>query len=112
AEDRHISPTRFHNSVTNAPAGYWSIAMRSMAPATVVCAYDGSFSAGLLEAVSQVSDAQRACLLLAYDTDYPEPLRSLRPIPDGFGVALVLAPRPSPEALAYLELSLSTAQVD
>ena len=24
--DRLISPTRFHNSVHNAPAGYWSIA--------------------------------------------------------------------------------------
>ena len=26
SDDRLISPTRFHNSVHNAPAGYWSIA--------------------------------------------------------------------------------------
>ena len=29
AADRQVSPTRFHNSVHNAPAGYWSIATRS-----------------------------------------------------------------------------------
>jgi len=33
-EDRLISPTRFHNSVHNAPAGYWSIATPDMNPST------------------------------------------------------------------------------
>ena len=33
-----------------------------------------------------------AVLLIAYDASYPEPLRSVRPIPDAFGVALLLAP--------------------
>lgn len=48
-EDRTLSPTRFHNSVHNAPAGYWSIATGSMASSNVLAAYDGSFVAGLLE---------------------------------------------------------------
>ena len=30
--DRLISPTRFHNSVHNAPSGYWGIASGSRAP--------------------------------------------------------------------------------
>ena len=30
--DRQISPTRFHNSVHNAPAGYWSIASGASRP--------------------------------------------------------------------------------
>jgi hypothetical protein len=38
-------------------------------------------------------------LLIAYDTDYPEPLRSVRPIVDAFGVALVFAPQPSERTL-------------
>ena len=37
---REVSPTRFHNSVHNAPAGYWSIATRSHAPSTSLCGYD------------------------------------------------------------------------
>ena len=31
-------------------------------------------------------------LLVAYDTEYPQPLHAKRPIPDAFGVALVLTP--------------------
>jgi hypothetical protein len=29
---------------------------------------------------------------VAYDSAYPEPLHAVRPIPDAFGVAMVLAP--------------------
>jgi hypothetical protein len=92
SSDRLISPTRFHNSVHNAAAGYWSISSGSMATSSVLCARDASFAAGLLEAMVQVATEQVSVLLLAYDTDYPEPLYSARPIPDSFGVGLVLAP--------------------
>lgn len=105
-EDRYISPTRFHNSVHNAAAGYWSIATASMATSSVLCAYDGSFGAGLLEAATQVVTEQTRVLLLAYDTPYPEPLRSKRPIPDEFGVALVLAPQASEKTLARVSIVL------
>jgi len=46
-------------------------------------------------------------LLIAYDTSYVEPLRSKRPIPDAFGVALVLAPAGAPAALAGLSAQLT-----
>jgi len=71
----------------------------------VLCAHDGSFAAGLLEAMAQVMLEQTAVLLVAYDTDYPEPLRSVRPLPDTFGVALVLAPRRSERSLAQWQLA-------
>jgi len=103
--DRLISPTRFHNSVHNAPAGYWSIATRSMAPSTSLCAYDGSFSAGLLEACALAHSGGEAVLLIAYDAPYPEPLRAARPVPDAFGAALLLAPEPSDASLARIEVS-------
>lgn len=104
-EDRLISPTRFHNSVNNAAAGYWDIATGSMAPATVVAAYDGSLAAGLLETLSQVVQEQHPVLLIAYDADYPEPLYRVRPIPDGLGTALVVTPAPGDRALARIRLS-------
>ncbi len=98
--DRLISPTRFHNSVHNVASGYWGIATGSMTPSVVLCAYDGSFAAALLEALSQVMLSRSPVLLLAYDSNYPEPLFSVRPITDSFAVALVLVPKPSPRSLA------------
>jgi hypothetical protein len=107
--ERVISPTRFHNSVHNAPSGYWSISSGSMATSSVLCAYDGSFAAGLLEATAQVVTVQCPVLLLAYDTDYPEPLYGVRPIPDTMGLGLLLAPTPGAHSLARLTIDAATA---
>jgi len=110
--ERLISPTRFHNSVHNAAAGYWGIATGATAACNALCAYDASFGAGLLEAMAQVAVEERPVLLIAYDASYPEPLRSARPIPDAFGVALVLAPRAGAGALAQLQARLTDEPAD
>jgi hypothetical protein len=112
SDDRHISPTRFHNSVHNAPAGYWGIASGAMTPATVLCAHDGSFGAGLLEALTQVAVEGWGTLLIAYDMPYPEPLHAKRPLPAAFGIALALMPERSVRSLARIELSLADAEPD
>jgi hypothetical protein len=106
---REVSPTRFSNSVHNAAAGYWSIATGSMNESNVVCAFDASFCAGLLEAMTQSRVAQRDILLVAYDTEYPPPLHAKRPIPDGFGIALVLTPTANEKTLARLQFELTSA---
>jgi len=111
-DDRSISPTRFHNSVHNAPAGYWGIASGAMTPATVLCAHDASFGAGLLEAMTQLSVDGLGTLLIAYDMPYPEPLHAKRPLPSAFGIALALMPSRSAHSLARLELELSDAEPD
>jgi hypothetical protein len=89
---REVSPTRFHNSVHNAPSGYWGIAAQSREAVTSVSCFDASFAAGLLEAGVQAVTSERRVLLVAYDLPYPAPLDRVRPIDAGFGVALVLAP--------------------
>ena len=104
SNDRLISPTRFHNSVHNASSGYWSISSGAMATSSVLCARDASFSAGLLEAMTQVAVDGIAVLLVAYDTAYPEPLNTVRPLPDTFGIALVLSPKQSVHSLAQWSL--------
>jgi len=104
--ERQISPTRFHNSVHNAAAGYWSIAARSQEPSTSLCCYDASFAAGLFEAAAQVVVNGVAVALIAYDQPYPEPLRALRPVGANFGMALVLAPQPSGRTFASMEVTL------
>jgi hypothetical protein len=112
SDDRQISPTRFHNSVHNAAAGYWSIATGAMAPSTVLGAFDACFGAGLLEALTQVVVDDTQVALLACDTRYPEPLHSARPITDAFGIALVFAPHQSRGALAKISVSLTDAGAD
>ncbi|HWW19943.1 MAG TPA: beta-ketoacyl synthase chain length factor [Steroidobacteraceae bacterium] len=106
SEDRQISPTRFHNSVHNAASGYWSIAYGCTRPSTSLCAGDASFGAGLLEAMAQLACGAESVMVLAYDADYPQPLRATRAIPDAFAIALLLAPAQSERALAQLQLEL------
>ena len=104
-DDRQISPTRFHNSVHNAAAGYWGIATGAMAPCQVLCAYDGSFGAGLIDALGQVVLDRQPTLLIAYDSEYPVPLFAKRPVPDVAGIALLLTPERSERSLASITVT-------
>jgi hypothetical protein len=106
---REVSPTRFHNSVHNAPSGYWGIATQSREAVTSVSCYDASFAAGLLEAGVQAVAGNRPILLVAYDLPYPDPLDHPRHIEAGFGVAFVLLPTPSQGALAEVRMAVSPA---
>ncbi len=112
SDDRQISPTRFHNSVHNAAAGYWGIATRAMAPCQVLCAYDASFGAGLLDALGQVALDGQPVLLIAYDSEYPEPLHATRPVPDVGGVALLLTAEATSHSLARLTLTPTRAAAE
>ncbi len=109
---REISPTRFANSVHNAAAGYWSIGTGAMAQSNVLCAFDASFGAGLLEAMTQVAVDHTPVLLVAYDSEYPQPLHAKRPIPDAFGVAMVLTPERRATSLAKLDAVQSGVECD
>ena len=105
-EERQVSPTRFHNSVHNAPSGYWGIATRSHCPSTSLCAFDWSFAIGLLEAATQLHADQPEVLLIAYDMPYPMPFGAIRRVEQPFGAALLLARRRSERSMAALELTL------
>ena len=106
-----ISPIRFTNSVHNAASGYWHIAVGSRRSSTSLCAYDGSFGAGLLEAATLMHDHPEPLLLVAYDLPYPEPLHSARPLPDNLGLALVLTPRPTRRSIAELRVAALPARL-
>jgi hypothetical protein len=107
-----MSPTRFHNSVHNAPAGYWGIFARSRAPSTTLCGYDASFAAGLLEAATQAAVERRPVLLVAYDLTSPEPLHSLWPVPRPFAAALVLTPEPAGSPGVRLRIEIADGNAD
>lgn len=103
-EPSALSPTRFHNSVHNAPAGYWTIATDCHAPSAAVCGYRASLGGGLLEAAMQAIADQRPVLLVCSDIAGTGPLGTMTESNQAFGCALVLAPQAGPNSLARLEL--------
>ena len=93
---RTISPTKFHNSVHNAAAGYWTIGAGALAPSTAISAYDASFAQGLLEALVQIATGSEAVLLVAYDGTGTGPLGRISPSSGLLGGALLLVRDPTP----------------
>lgn len=87
-----ISPIKFHNSVHNAAAGYWSIGTGSLAPYTAITAARYTFAAGLLEAATQVVCEHRPVLYVAFDIESKGALAAMAPSRGLLGVALVLGP--------------------
>jgi hypothetical protein len=100
-----LSPTRFHNSVHNAAAGYWTIASDCRAPSSAICAGQASFGAGLLEAATQACADQRVVLFVCSDTAGVGPLGELIGCTLAFGCALVLSPV-TEEPLPRLKLAM------
>ena len=115
SDDRLISPIRFHNSVNNAASGYWGIATGATAASAIMSAFDGSFAAGLLEALVQLNtpdETDGRVLLIAYDAPYPEPLHACRPIDAPFAIGLLLSNQPGAGSIARLEAELSEQPAD
>ena len=107
--DGAISPTQFHNSVHNAAAGYWGIAVGSTRPSVSVGGFDDSAATGLLTAASHVMARAVPTLLVAYDAPLTEPLASVRETGCPFATALVLTP--GPEGVAILDVEVSPEDV-
>ncbi len=104
-QPRTLSPTRFHNSVHNAAAGYWTIGTGAMQPATALSAMQASFAQGLLEAMAQLACGEAAVLLVAYDGSASGPLGEHARSNGLLGAGLVLS-HDSNETGPVLQLSL------
>jgi Beta-ketoacyl synthase, N-terminal domain len=97
------SPTKFHNSVHNAAAGYWSIGTGSMQPYTAVAAFSETFAAGLLESLTQIAVAAEPVLCVAYDTEARGPLATQIRCSRLLGLSLLMTPTATPRSVARLE---------
>jgi hypothetical protein len=104
-----ISPIKFHNSVHNAAAGYWSIGTGSYASYTALSAFRYTFAAGLLEAATQVVCDQRSVLYVACDVEAKGAMATIAPSRGLLGVALVLGLHSRP-GLPRLRLQLDAAE--
>lgn len=111
--DPAISPTRFHNSVHNAPAGYWSIAAHSQSASTAISAHDASFAAGWIEAALMAGETRAPVLLVAYDHPLPPPLDEKRHLATPFACALLLdGDTETGDALALVELRFANGATE
>lgn len=109
AKDKPVlSPFEFHNSVHNAPAGYWSIATGSHRASTSLCAFDGSFSCGLIDAVAQAAVESTPVLMVAYDQPLPPPLDAKRHLVAPFAAAVLIGPEPMEGDLTQARLRISS----
>lgn len=112
--DKMLSPTKFHNSVHNAAAGYWSISTACAKPATFISSMHNSFSLALVEAMVQVTADEVPVLLVVSDLAMPEPMRDIHAIERMFGAAFVLAPmspdRPGSPFERSVSLSLTPTE--
>jgi Beta-ketoacyl synthase, N-terminal domain len=105
-----LSPTRFHNSVHNAPVGYWTIAIGCHAPSTAICSGHTSFCGALLEAATQVEADRRPVLLVCSDIAGTGALNELTDCRQSFGCALVLSPQQSKHSIATLQLRVTAGE--
>jgi hypothetical protein len=86
-----LSPTRFHNSVHNAAAGYWTIATGCQEPYCALGAGAYSYAAGLFAAAVQVCADGTDVLLVAYDIQVHGPQAEIASSRGMLGVGLVLS---------------------
>lgn len=88
-----LSPTKFHNSVHNAPAGYWSISAENRAPSSSVAGSRHSFPLALLEAGVFATVESRPVLLVVADIQVHGPYAAAYPIENPFGAGLLIQNR-------------------
>jgi hypothetical protein len=88
-----ISPIRFHNSVHNAAAGYWTIGTGCTAAYTAVSAHEHTFGMAMVDAIAQAVADDTPVLVVAYDIEAQGPLATVVESRTALGLALVIAPR-------------------
>ncbi|NND00631.1 MAG: hypothetical protein HKN85_10660, partial [Gammaproteobacteria bacterium] len=87
-----LSPTKFHNSVHNAAAGYWTISTGCMQAANSVAGFQESVSLTLMEGLVECQIEQRPILLTFYDAPSSKVLQELLRNEYPFSASIIIAP--------------------
>ena len=97
-DNKVLSPTKFHNSVHNAAAGYWTISTGCMQAANSVAGFEQSISLTLMDGVIQSNAEQRPILITVYDAPSSSVLRDLLHNDVAFSASIIVAPVDSTSA--------------
>jgi hypothetical protein len=104
ADEPMVSPIHFHNSVHNAPAGYWMIGQKNTAPSSSISVGAYQVANSFLEAITQLAEGHEQLLLVMYDLPIDPIIESYQPPMTAFGVGFLLSAQPSPQTLAGLQI--------
>jgi len=91
-ESKELSPTKFHNSVHNAAAGYWTISTGCEQAANSVAAFENSVSMTLLEGMIQCIEEDKPILLTFFDAPVSHILTDIMGPGDSFSSSIVIVP--------------------
>jgi hypothetical protein len=108
-----ISPIQFHNSVHNAPAGYWMIGQSNQAAANAISAGEYAVANGLLEAVLQSQSENKPILVVIYDLPLDDlmPVESLKKSYPPFAFSMILDASQTRASSDFPALSLSLEDI-
>ncbi len=112
SENMQLSPTKFHNSVHNAAAGYWTISTGCMKAANSVAGFNESVSLALFEAFCQCIEENAPVLIAFYDSPVSEILKPLLKNDQSFSAAIIIEPSTSDDDNNILEMSVTSVSSD
>lgn len=111
--EKQLSPTKFHNSVHNAAAGYWTISTGCMKSANSIAAYQNTAGLALLEAMIQCQQHSEPVLVTLFDTAAHDAYRQIFACEYSFAAALLIVPAGSATApLARLAISAEATSAE
>ncbi|WP_100656139.1 beta-ketoacyl synthase chain length factor [Alteromonas flava] len=110
SDNKELSPTKFHNSVHNAAAGYWTISTETMSAANSIAGYQESVSLALFEAMVQCQSENVPILVTFYDAPVSQVLQPLLHNQEAFAFSLVLYPTSSPTPGQIVTARVETTQ--
>lgn len=96
--EKQLSPTKFHNSVHNAAAGYWTISTGCMKSANSIAAYQNTAGLALLEAIIQCQQHREPVLITLFDTAAHDAYRQIFACEHSFAATLLIVPAGSAAA--------------
>ncbi len=91
-ETKELSPTKFHNSVHNAAAGYWTISTGCEKAANSVAGFQNSVSLALMEAMLQCQQEHKTILLTFFDAPVSKVLEDIMGSGTSFAFSMIIAP--------------------
>jgi hypothetical protein len=92
SDSKELSPTKFHNSVHNAAAGYWTISTGCQQAANSIAGFKHSVALTLMEGMLQCVEENKPILLAFFDAPVSAVLTDILGQGNSFSCALVIVP--------------------
>ncbi len=110
-DDPLISPIHFHNSVHNAPAGYWMMGQKNTQAASSISAGKYQIATLFIEGMSQLLEPASKILLVAYDLPIDPKIENINVTCQPFAFGLILSQQQSQQSIASIETRITSKTI-